>query len=433
MLNTSIAYRALTGIATSLLPVAAAAAGGKLARSVRGRQGVVARLEAWGRTGRDPSRPLLWIHAPSVGEGLQAEAVLRVLRSRHPDWQVAWTHYSPSSAALAVRQAANVTDYLPWDRRSGVRRALDALRPTALVFAKLDLWPELACQAAARRIPVGIVAATVSPVSGRLRWPVRTLLRPGYAAVRAAGAIAQPDADRLARLGTPSHHVVVLGDPRFDSVLDQIAAVPPDDPSLRFRRGPPVLVAGSTWPADEAVVLRALVEVRRAHPATRLIIAPHEPTAAHLTAVRATCRSLGLPDPVGLEAATDDAPLVLVDRVGLLARLYGSGAMAFVGGGFGTAGLHSVLEPAGWGLPVSFGPRWRSSREAGILLEAGAAAAVDRPDPARQLADWWGALVEDAGKRQRAGDAAREVLEAGRGAAARQAGLVERLMAADPY
>jgi 3-deoxy-D-manno-octulosonic-acid transferase len=389
---------------------------------------VLRRLEAWGQTQRDPARRLLWMHAPSVGEGLQAEAVLRVLKARHPEWQVAYTHFSPSAAPLAARQDVDIADYLPWDTPGSVRRALDALRPTALVFAKLDLWPELACQAAGQGIGAGLIAGTVSPVSGRLRWPARALLRPGYAALTAAGAIAQADADLLAALVTPPDRILVLGDPRFDSALQVIDATAPDEPTLRFKPGPPVLVAGSTWPADEGVLLQAFAEVRRVHPEARLILAPHEPSSAHLVGIRAAARKLGLPDPDLLDAALPDSSFVLVDRVGVLARLYGSGAMAIVGGGFGRAGLHSVVEPAGWALPVCFGPHWQDSREAGLLAEAGGATVLDQADPARHLAFWWSRMLAERGEREAAGRKAAAVIDAGRGAAVRQAELVERLM-----
>jgi len=424
----SLLYRALAGLAAGALPAVAPLAGDKVARSVRARRGVLARLEAWGRLHRDPARPLVWVHAPSVGEGLQAQAVLREVRRRHPGWQVAWTHFSPSAAALAARQQADIAESLPWDTPGNARRALAALRPSVLAFAKLDLWPELACAAAARGVPVAVIAATVSPVSSRLRWPARTLLRPGYRSVAAAGAVSAGDARRLALLGTPPERIEVLGDPRFDSVLDVIASVDPNDPLLRLRPGAPALVAGSTWPADEAVVLPALAEVRRVHPESRLVLAPHEPTPRHLTGIRAEARRLGLPDPVRLDEATPDTPLVLVDRVGLLARLYGVGALALVGGGFGRAGLHSVLEPAGWGLPVVFGPRWQASREAGMLIEQGGGTALDQPAPARQLAAWWSRMIADRGERERAGRAAAAVIDAGRGAAVRQAELLEGLV-----
>jgi len=426
----TLLYRAATRSAAAVLPAIAPWVGGKLAVGTRGRRGVVARIEAWAAQRRDPDRPLLWIHAPSVGEGLQAEVVLREVRRRHPDWQVVYTHFSPSAVALAARQGADVTDYLPWDTPDAARRVLEALRPDALVFAKADLWPELACQAASRGTRIGIIAATVSPVSRRLRWPARTLMRRGYRVVTAAGAIAAEDAERLTALGTPADRIDILGDPRFDSVRSVIEAVPPNDPALRFRGTGLALVAGSTWPADETRVLKAFTEVLRVHPEARLILAPHEPTPRHLVAVRAEARRHELPEPRLIADAGAEDPLVLVDRVGLLARLYGSAGLAYVGGGFGSAGLHSVLEPAGWGVPVAFGPRSANSREAELLVEAGAALRLDHPDPARQLATWWSRMLGERAERETAGRAAFAVLDAGRGSAARQADLVERLVGA---
>ncbi|MDZ4675005.1 MAG: glycosyltransferase N-terminal domain-containing protein [Gemmatimonadota bacterium] len=424
-------YRFLASLSATILPVMASVAGQKVARSIRARRGVVQRMEAWGQQQRDLHRPLLWMHAPSVGEGLQAEAVLRVLRARHPDWQLVYTHFSPSAELLAARQEADLTDYLPWDTRAATSRVLEAIRPTALVFAKLDLWPELACQAAARGTQVGLVAATVSPVSSRLRWPAVGLLQSGYASVSAAGAIAEADASRLALLGVPRDRIEVLGDPRFDSTLQLIGATDPADPALRFRQGTPVLVAGSTWPADEAVLLEAFAGVLRVHPEARLILAPHEPTSAHLVGIRARAKQLNLGDPVRLDEAAPDARFILVDRVGVLARLYGSAALAMVGGGFGTAGLHSVIEPAGWGIPISVGPRWQGSREAGLLAEAGGAVVLDGSNPARHLAAWWNQMLSDRGAREHQGRSAAAVINAGRGSAVRQAELVERLMRID--
>ena len=97
-----------------------------------------------------------------------------------PHWQVAYTYFSPSAETFAAGVGADVADCLPLDTPGEVARALDALRPSMLVFAKLDVWPELATQAAARNIPVALVAATVRPGSGRLRPVARALLAPAY-------------------------------------------------------------------------------------------------------------------------------------------------------------------------------------------------------------------------------------------------------------
>ena len=430
---TSFAYRALIRLATRLAP-AVTRFSPKLARGHRGRADSVERLVAWGRAHRDPSRTLVWIHAPSVGEGLQAAAVIERLRAKHPDWQFVYTHFSPSAEALAAGLPVDGADYLPYDLPSAADALLDALSPSVLVFAKLDLWPEFATRAAARGVNVGLIAATVSPVSSRLRWPARSLQRPGYASVTAAGAISDEDAARLVRLGVGADRIEVLGDPRFDSALARVARVPPDEPLLALGRGAPTLVAGSTWPFDEAVVLEAFASLRRRHQDARLILVPHEPTAALLGAVETLAARLGLPVPVRLSAAPGPVPLLLVDRVGVLATLYGAGTMAFVGGAFSRTGLHSVLEPAAWGLPVTFGPWWQDSREGGLLIDAEAAVSLPprSQGTATALGRLWMSWVEDDAKRAAAGRRALEVVRAGQGAADRQAELVERLATGDP-
>ena len=427
--HTSLAYRALVRAATAVVPLAAAFSA-KLGTGHRARAGAVGRLRAWAAAHRDRQRPLLWMHAPSVGEGLQAIAVLRRLRARHPGWQIVYTHFSPSAERLARSAPADVADYLPYDLPGAVDSLLEAVAPSALVFSKLDLWPELSTRAAARGIAVGIVAATVSPASGRTGWPARALARPGYAAVRAAGAIAEADAARLATLGVLPDRIQVLGDPRFDSAMEVVAAVSPGEPLLRWGRGAPTLVAGSTWPFDEAVLLEAFASVHRTHPSARLILAPHEPTEEHLAGVERLARRLGAPAPVRMSEAREPVALLLVDQVGALARLYGGGSIGYVGGGFGRAGLHSALEPAAWGLPVTFGPWWSSSREAGLLIDAGGAVALPPRShgAAARLQSVWRNWLDDDAARAKAGEAALQVVRAGLGAAGRQAAMVEQLM-----
>jgi 3-deoxy-D-manno-octulosonic-acid transferase len=429
MPTTSSGYRAAIRLGTALVP-ALALVRPRLRAALHARQGAGDRLLDWSRWNRDPGRPLVWFHAASVGEGRQAESVLLALRRGRPDCQIIYTHFSPSAAALALELPVDATDYLPYDFPRNMDRLLQALQPDVLVFAKLDVWPELSSRAATSGVEVVLVAASVSAGSSRLRWPARQLLEPGYRAITAAAAVAPADAARLQRLGVPPERIEVLGDPRFDSVADRVRTVASNDPLLSLGRGAATLVAGSTWPPDEAVLLQAFAGVLAEKLKARLILVPHEPTSEHLGRLERSIRDLGLPTPVRLSQASTPAPIMLVDRVGILAALYGAGIAAYVGGGFGQAGLHSVLEPAAWELPVAFGPRWRNSRDAELLLDAraGVALPAGRRAAVRALQRQWCDWISNEESTMKQGSRARAVVDTGRGASERSAALLLRLI-----
>lgn len=431
----SRSYRLAAAVAAGAAPLAARFSD-KVARALAARRGgeLARRYADWAAAGRDLRRPLLWFHAPSVGEGLQTKPVLETLRCEHPDWQLAYTFYSPSAERLARALPADFTDYLPLDRPADVGAALEALAPAALVYGKLDVWPELTLAAAARGVRLGMIAATVAPGSSRLAWPVRRWARPAYAALECIGAIAAEDAGRLERLGARPEAIRVTGDTRYDSVAERAArldrASEPLASLTMFLGDRFTIVAGSTWPGDEAVVFPAFADLLSTGEA-RLILAPHEPTPAHLAGAAATARRHGLPRPALLSqlgTAPDPAsPIVLVDRVGVLADVYAVAHVAYVGGGYHRAGLHSVLEPAVFGVPVCFGPRWRDSRDAVLLLQQEAALALP-PAGRATLAGRWEAWRRDGAARARAGRAAAEVVRQGRGATTRTVALVCELV-----
>jgi 3-deoxy-D-manno-octulosonic-acid transferase len=434
MSSTSWGYRTALRLGVALAP-GLGWFNPRLRAAIRDRREAGERLLDWSRTARDSARPLVWFHASSVGEGLQAESVIVQLRRLRPDCQIVYTHFSPSASSLASRLPVDVADYLPYDLPSAMDRLLRALEPHLLVFSKLDLWPELATRASTSGAEVAIVAATVSAGSGRRRWPTRVLLAPGYQVVAAAAAISPEDAGRLAELGVAAERIRVLGDPRFDSVMERIRSVEKGDPLLRLGQGAPTLVAGSTWPRDEAVLLRAFAAIHHRRPDARLILVPHEPTERHLRAIERGAAAVRLPPPVRLSSAQEAPPVLLVDRVGILASLYGAGTMAYVGGGFGAAGLHSVLEPAAWGLPVAFGPRWQNSRDADLLLKAGAATALPRSGirlAAAALRRQWESWMLDAAGRQAQGRRGRAVVERGMGASQRSAEMLVELISSRP-
>jgi 3-deoxy-D-manno-octulosonic-acid transferase len=421
-----IAYAAAGSLAERAAAVAPPG-GGKVRRSFSARRDVLERFTEWGGRFRDQARPLVWFHAPSVGEGLQARPVLKALRAEHPGIQLAYTWFSPSAESFAKGLDVDFRDFLPFDTDRAARAALDALRPSALVFSKLDVWPTLAEEAHRRGIPLALLSATLAQGSSRTRGVARLLLHDAYAALDVVGAISGEDAARLVDLGCRPDAVRVTGDTRFDQVITRAARVDREGALLRpLQSDRPTVVIGSSWPADERELLPAIAELRRSSPRLRTIVAPHEPTAAHLAPIGQWAASAGLRSaPLGAaEAASAD--VVVIDRLGVLGDLYALADIAFVGGGFHAAGLHSVLEPAAYGVPVIFGPRHGGSRDAGLLLAAGAARAVhDRRAIVGVLRNW----IEDPGSRRTAGAAARRVVEENAGATLRSVALVDELLA----
>jgi 3-deoxy-D-manno-octulosonic-acid transferase len=403
---------------------------GKIRASLRARRGIRARFAEWGARSRDAKRPLVWLHAPSVGEGLQARPVVALLRERRPDVQIAYTFFSPSAEKFSRSIAADFCDYLPFDSGADAAAILDALQPTALVFSKLDVWPVLAERAAARGVSLGLISATLAAESGRRSALGAMLLGDAYRALDAVGAISSDDAARLRQLGVRGDRITITGDARYDEAwarakaaraqLTQRALLQP----LESAR--PTLVAGSTWPADEAPLLDAWSGVTAKLPDARLVIAPHEPSRAHLDAIEGWAAGAKLRTARLGSAEAAGADVVIVDRMGVLGDLYALAGIAYVGGGFHSAGLHSVIEPAAFGVPVIFGPRHTASRDAALLLERGGGFSVNSShDCASRILT----LFTDASARAAAGNQARALVESGLGAAVRSCELVEQLIA----
>lgn len=430
------AYRGATALARAIAAVTPPGTS-KLQRTFHARRQLASRVAADSKGTRDLARPLLWLHAPSVGEGLQARPVAQAWRTTHPHWQIAYTFFSPSAEQFASSVGADVCSYLPFDTVGDADAMLEALQPSALVFAKLDVWPVLVERATRRGIPVALISATLAPNSGRRGWWSRQLLHDAYASLRAVGAIDAAHATRLRELGVSGDAMRVTGDTRFDQVAERALSVNRESTMLRaLASSRPTLVAGSTWPSDEAVLFPAwdslLSELSASTNATpRMILAPHEPSEAHCSTVeqwaaRSQRNVVRLSElEVSPAERAQSADLILVDRVGVLGELYALADIALVGGGFHRAGLHSVIEPAAFGAPVLFGPGHDMSREAGLLLDArGARAVSDVRELAGQLRHWF----TDIGERDRAGIAARAVVEQERGATARTMGLIEELV-----
>ncbi len=422
----------------ALLPVAALAAraaapfNAKIAAGLAGRRGFKSRWRekaaALERRGR-----LIWFHVSSVGEFEQAKPVIELLAQKMgTPLDIALTFFSPSGMGWFERfdrsktiDAIRFVEYLPVDTAGNMRFCLDALAPDMIVYVKFDLWPNLVVEAARRGIPQVLVSGTLSPGSGRLSPLVRGYYGELYSMLDAIAAISAEDAGRFRSLSGGTVEIVEAGDTRFDQVCRRIDASSVTSPDSVAASGRTWIVAGSTWPRDEEIVIPGFAVLGPAHPGTGLVIVPHEPTKERLAEIRAALDRARLAFRL-ISELKEGAPLtesvVVADGVGYLAELYRAGAMAYVGGSF-TTGVHNVMEPAVLKLPVFFGPRIDNSFEARELVRLGAGTILRTAD---DFARECGALLADTERLAREGETAARFIRNHCGADRRCVDLIER-------
>jgi 3-deoxy-D-manno-octulosonic-acid transferase len=353
--------------------------------------------------------------------------LLQSVRRALPNVQIAYTFYSPSAESLAAQMGADFADYLPFDSASSARMALDALGPTAIVFAKGDVWPTLVREAAAQGVKLALVSAAIPPSSLRTSSVGSMLTREAYDTLDAIGAASTGDAERLVEAGARAERVRVTGDTRYDQAWVRARSTPQNTETVAaLRSSRPTLVAGSTWRSDERELLIAWITLRSAVPSARIVIAPHELSAAHNASIEdwAHAHSLSF---APLDSATPDTDVIIVNRMGVLADLYALATVAYVGGGFRDAGLHSLVEPAVFRVPVIVGPRHAESRDAQMMLSSGGAMSVDA---APQLARTLVRLMSDERERADRSDAIGTVVASELGAADRSFEIVRELLRA---
>ncbi len=390
-------------------------------RSLRGRLGNVARREGTGRC--------LWVHGVSVGEAQSARVLVEKFRAAHPDWDVVVSSTTDTGLAAAARTfpGATVIRY-PFDLSFAVKRALSRVRPSLVVLMEGDLWPNFIAEASKRGVPVAIVNGRLSdrhfPRSRRFRF----LLAGSFAKLARVGAQTESYASRFVALGAPRERVVVTGSLKYDA----LPSVPPDPALLRLALGladdEPVLVAGSTTEGEEEILLDVYSALKRDIPALRLIIVPRHPE--RFDAVARVIEAKGFACVRRSKASGERAPeaVILGDTMGELMAFYSLAAVAFVGKSLlAPGGGQNMIEPAGLGKAVVFGPYTSNFRETrDVLVSADAAREVKSPD---ELAAALRQLLADKELRAMLGSRARAVVQASRGAADRTLNLLQDVLA----
>lgn len=311
----------------------------------------------------------IWFHASSLGEFEQGRPMMERVKREHPEYKILLTFFSPSGYEVRKNyQGADIVCYLPFDTPRNVQQFLDLAQPSVAVFIKYEFWENYLTELQLRWIPVYIISAIFRPEQAFFKWygaRYRKVLRCFdhlFVQDEASAAL-------LARYGITN--VSVCGDTRFDRVTD-IRSQAKDLPLVKqFVTLPDgekafTLVAGSSWPQDEAI----FIDYFNRHPEMKLIIAPHEIHEEHLQHIQSLLKRPFVRFSQANEENIAGKDCVIIDCFGLLSSIYRYGEVAYVGGGFG-AGIHNVLEAAVYGVPVIFGPKYHKFKEAHDLIASG--------------------------------------------------------------
>lgn len=340
----------------------------KARQIVEGRKLTIERLQQ----SLSPGKRRVWFHVASLGEFEQARPLIEGLRQRHQELEIILSFFSPSGYSVRKDYTeVDVVVYLPNDTLGSVRKFLDTARPDTAIFVKYELWPTMLSELYDRGVRTFLVSAIFRPNQLFFRpwggW-YRGLLR-------TFEHIYVQDDESLRLLNSIGvSSVSIVGDTRFDRV-EQIARSPQQVEAVEVLREQfaHLLVAGSTWPADDQLLLLAW----QGNSDYGLVLAPHELHSDYIdTLVQGSERPLYRLSELVERSRTELEQLridgIVVDNFGLLSSLYQYAHVAYIGGGFGK-GIHNSIEAAVYGLPVLFGPKINKFREAKDLVACEAA------------------------------------------------------------
>ncbi|MCA9052423.1 MAG: 3-deoxy-D-manno-octulosonic acid transferase [Planctomycetaceae bacterium] len=419
-----------------LLVAASPLIGWRMLRHRRYRRGWRERLFGLLPPRSDFNRPLVWLHAVSVGEVLLLPTLTRRLASQQPDLQFLVTTSTDTGFDVARDKLAGCRiTWMPLDFTWAVRAALRRVRPDLVLLVELELWPNLIRGVGDAGIPLTLVNARLSERSFRGYRRLRRLVAPLLNRCTRIAAQSGEYARRFVQLGADSSRVHVTGSIKFDGV--QTDRRNPHTRAIRaafgWPEGVPVFVAGSTQSPEEEAAIDAWRAARRSHPDLLLVLVPRHRERFENVATLLKVR--GVPfrrrSQLGTAPASADGvpPVLLVDTIGELSAVWGLADIAYVGGSL-TAGRggQNMLEPAAFGAAVLFGPHTENFRASVQLLLSNDAAAVIRS--ALDLADHLGRLLDDPCERERMGKRARQLVGDQQGATARTVELLSPLLTA---
>ena len=309
----------------------------------------------------DRNAQYIWFHAASLGEFEQGRPLIERIRKEYPQYKILQTFFSPSGYEVRKNyDGADIVCYLPIDTPANAKKFIELVNPCMVFFVKYEFWHNYLNALYQKGIPTYSVSSIFRPNQIFFRWYGKS-----YQQVLKTFAhlFVQNEESKKLLAGIGVKNTTVVGDTRFDRVLDICAAAKQLPLVQKFKGDALTFVAGSSWGPDEDIFIKYF----NAHPEMKLIIAPHVVNDGHLKEIESKLQRSSIRYTQATEENVGKADCLIIDCYGLLSSIYRYGEISYIGGGFGV-GIHNVLEAAVYGIPVIFGPNNKKFREAQHLL-----------------------------------------------------------------
>ena len=324
---------------------------------VEGRIGIVEKIKSIKRHNCE----IIWVHCSSLGEFEQGRPLIEKLKKQYPPYNILLTFFSPSGYEIRKNyDGAAWVFYLPMDSARNAIELFDILEPRMMILVKYDYWFYYITECKKRNIPLLMISAIFNKRQSFFKWygNLHRKMLDSFTHI-----FVQDDHSKKLLESLNANNVSVAGDTRFDRVSEIADNFQPLPLIESFTQNARVLVAGSTWPDDEKIILTAT----KNFPDLKLIIAPHEIHKEHLDQLRYLFPEAVLYSEL-VNGLSPKSNQLIIDNIGMLSKLYYYSTIAFVGGGF-NKGIHNTIEAAVFGNPVIFGPNYKKFREAIGLIE----------------------------------------------------------------
>ncbi len=318
----------------------------------------------------DENNKTFWFHSSSMGEFEQAKPIIQKLK-KDKNINIVVTFFSPSGYNHSLKYPfADLISYLPFDNKKDINKFVNIIKPSAVVFMRYDYWPNTVWILSKNNIPIFVVDATMAPNSKRKSFVVKNFHKNLFKHFQKILTVSAEDKMSFMDFDITENKLLTVGDTRFDRVYQKSLTAKTKN---LFRdeiiKGKKILVLGSTWEADEEIILPAIKKLLKYMSNVLIIIAPHEPTPKRLEELE---YSFSEKSTIRFSYKNDynNEKIIFIDSIGILLTLYFYADIAYVGGSF-KQGIHNVIEPAVYGIPVIFGPKNKNSQEAQAMIEKG--------------------------------------------------------------